>query len=245
MGSGLREWLGRWRVVPIAFLLVGCPVETDFVCERSEECVDAGVQGVCQPNNYCSFPDEDCGSGQRYAEHAPSGFAQECVPPDVPQGSSGGMQSDGNGDATSSSPPEVTGSSSGVDSGEPLPDSACVEVDLGQALGPVDMRTLARQDDDFTSSCGDDDAPDVVYAWTAAVTGTYRFRAVGDLDSSLSLQLRESCNGDELRCSAELFDAFSETTFYDFEQGESVLVIVDSSPGDDGAFSLEIVLVPE
>lgn len=58
----------------------GCTSDTDFECANNSQCVDAEIQGVCQPNSYCSFPDPACPSMQRYSKLAPSGFAQECVP---------------------------------------------------------------------------------------------------------------------------------------------------------------------
>ncbi len=39
----------------------------------------AGAVGTCQPNGYCSFPDAECPSGQRYGELAGGGFAGLCV----------------------------------------------------------------------------------------------------------------------------------------------------------------------
>ena len=97
-----------WRSCLVGVLLVAasCNGDDDFECSRDEECVNSNIAGVCQSNNYCSFPDPQCDSGQRYAEHAPSGFAEECVPPDVVGSSTGGMISE-------------VGSGSGADLGSP------------------------------------------------------------------------------------------------------------------------------
>lgn len=38
-----------------------------------------GVEGFCEPNGYCSFPDEECASGRRYGQMAPAEFAGVCV----------------------------------------------------------------------------------------------------------------------------------------------------------------------
>lgn len=35
-----------------------------------DECIAGGVSGLCQPEGHCSFPSDDCGSGQRYGDHA-------------------------------------------------------------------------------------------------------------------------------------------------------------------------------
>lgn len=50
-----------------------------FSCEDHASCVFAGQQGVCQGSGYCSFPDDDCKSGQRYGEHASEMLAETCV----------------------------------------------------------------------------------------------------------------------------------------------------------------------
>ena len=45
-------------------------INEPFHCENDQQCVANGVTGQCQGNQYCTFPDEDCASGQRYAESA-------------------------------------------------------------------------------------------------------------------------------------------------------------------------------
>lgn len=57
-----------------------------FVCLDDASCSG----GVCQASGYCSFPDDACGSGQRYGEHAPADLAGACV---VPGGGSSGTSS--------------------------------------------------------------------------------------------------------------------------------------------------------
>jgi hypothetical protein len=59
-------------------LLSACS-ESAFVCLADEQCSGDAHSGVCQPNGYCSFPDEDCASGQRYGQHAGKGLAGSCV----------------------------------------------------------------------------------------------------------------------------------------------------------------------
>ena len=39
------------------------------------------MDGTCEPNGFCSFPDTDCPSGSRYGEHAGAGLANTCVEP--------------------------------------------------------------------------------------------------------------------------------------------------------------------
>lgn len=186
-----------------------------------------GIAGLCQSNNYCSFPDPGCDSGQRYAEHAPSGFAEECVPPTV-----AGTDAD-------TEMPEGSGSA-GMSGGDA---ESCIEVELGSELGEVDTRTFAEEDDDMSPSCGYGEGKDVVYGFTAPTTGTYRFSASGGITTSVIVTLRESCTGSELVCAENLFDPFSSSTEWDLEAGERIVVVVDTDAGEDGQFQLEIVFV--
>jgi hypothetical protein len=51
----------------------------DFVCAADPECTLGGIQGQCQLDGYCSFPDPGCISGQRYGEYGPDNLAGSCV----------------------------------------------------------------------------------------------------------------------------------------------------------------------
>ncbi|HEY2745245.1 MAG TPA: hypothetical protein VGL86_11500 [Polyangia bacterium] len=42
-------------------------------------CVREGVQGTCEANHWCSFPDATCAGGRRYGEFAGDGLAGACV----------------------------------------------------------------------------------------------------------------------------------------------------------------------
>lgn len=62
------------------FLLVGgCGLSAAFPCDVDADCIDGGRLGLCQPDGWCSFPDDGCGSGQRYGTHAGDGLAGLCV----------------------------------------------------------------------------------------------------------------------------------------------------------------------
>ena len=61
-----------------AFLALGCS-PSEFPCASDEACVQDGAAGVCQSTGYCSFPDEECPSRQRYVEHAPAELSEACV----------------------------------------------------------------------------------------------------------------------------------------------------------------------
>ncbi|HET6583521.1 MAG TPA: hypothetical protein VFG69_08735, partial [Nannocystaceae bacterium] len=60
---------------------VACGFGGAFACEDDDECNGNAGAGVCQASGYCSFPDDDCDSGQRYGEHVPGDLAGDCVPP--------------------------------------------------------------------------------------------------------------------------------------------------------------------
>lgn len=61
-----------------AFVAAGCS-PSEFPCASDEACVQDGAAGVCQSSGYCSFPDEECPSRQRYVEHAPAELSEACV----------------------------------------------------------------------------------------------------------------------------------------------------------------------
>jgi hypothetical protein len=68
-----------WLRVGGFVLVGGCGLPAAFPCEVESECVDGGRLGLCQPDGWCSFPDDGCGSGQRYGAHAGDGLAGLCV----------------------------------------------------------------------------------------------------------------------------------------------------------------------
>lgn len=67
-----RSW---WLV---ATLVAGCRAGA-FACDEPADCAVAGDAGVCQADGWCSFPADDCPSGQRYGEYAGDGLAGTCV----------------------------------------------------------------------------------------------------------------------------------------------------------------------
>jgi hypothetical protein len=48
---------------------VGCLGKPQFECGNAADCNQDGLQGTCQPDKYCSFPDSSCPiTGQRYGD---------------------------------------------------------------------------------------------------------------------------------------------------------------------------------
>ena len=123
-----------WLRVGGFVLVGGCGLPAAFPCDVDADCVDGGRFGICQPDGWCSFPDDGCGSGQRYGAHAGGGLAGLCVDqPDTSgatDGETGAALSegpsvttldatgpiDGGGDTSTSGFDETTSSASAVTS---------------------------------------------------------------------------------------------------------------------------------
>jgi hypothetical protein len=96
MAAGLAGWIARdggacllvfgqmlLRMTAPVLALALAPIVSScaagaFACSTDTQCNRVG--GVCQPNGWCSFPDDACPSGFRYGEHAGDGLAGTCVP---------------------------------------------------------------------------------------------------------------------------------------------------------------------
>lgn len=113
-----------------AALVVGCAVGAAcrepgaFACEDDAACGD----GRCEPEGFCSFPDGECGSGQRFGDHAGDGLAGACV---STGGGTGGTATDTDGGGMTS-----TSAGPGVDSGSES--SGLAVSDTGDTTGTVD-----------------------------------------------------------------------------------------------------------
>lgn len=85
-----------------------------FACEQDSQCEQDGAAGVCQAaTGFCSFPSDDCDSGQQYGELAPDGLAGTCVPSveDTETPTSTGEPEDTTGGPTPDPDTGTTGSS--------------------------------------------------------------------------------------------------------------------------------------
>jgi hypothetical protein len=61
----------------VGVALGGCGASSEFTCQSDAQCMADGP-GECQPDGHCSFPADDCPSGQRYGEHSGS-YSGQCV----------------------------------------------------------------------------------------------------------------------------------------------------------------------
>lgn len=77
--------VSRWpwgNALAVAFCIFGtsgCTGAGAFVCVSDEDC-NAQPGGQCEASGYCSFPDAECITGQRYGDAAGEGLSQRCVP---------------------------------------------------------------------------------------------------------------------------------------------------------------------
>ncbi|HWB82432.1 MAG TPA: hypothetical protein VG755_46035, partial [Nannocystaceae bacterium] len=69
----------RAFVIVIALPLGGCGAGA-FACNDASQCIAGGVAGTCQADGWCSFPDTECESGERYGDYAGEDVAGRCVP---------------------------------------------------------------------------------------------------------------------------------------------------------------------
>jgi hypothetical protein len=127
-----------WSGLALGLAAGGC--HRAFSCEEDEQCQLGGVQGACEGNGYCSFPDESCPSGWSFGEHASAPLAGTCVDePAAGSGSGSGPGSDSSSMTTTSGATslELDGTSSSSSSDGPIIDT---EFDPCEGLvesGPV------------------------------------------------------------------------------------------------------------
>ena len=83
--SGHQATVRTWMWATIVGLLgaLGPTACTEnppvFMCTLNADCIHNGVEGLCELNQACSFPDPSCLSGRAYGLYAPLELAQTCV----------------------------------------------------------------------------------------------------------------------------------------------------------------------
>jgi hypothetical protein len=147
------------RGLVVFALVTGCRASEGFACQSDDDCAGADG-GRCEPIGFCSFPDEDCGSGRRYGRWAGDELASSCVPDEI---ASGSTTDTGDGDTlvtlTSSDPTTLTTSAT-------VTATSNTSADTGETTSPIDPGTSTSMDpttgDDATT--GEPSDPDLV-AW--------------------------------------------------------------------------------
>lgn len=71
----------RMLVLSLALALApgGCAGEGSFTCADDQACAGAGAGARCEPSGWCSFEDDTCADGRRYADGAGDGLGGVCV----------------------------------------------------------------------------------------------------------------------------------------------------------------------
>lgn len=104
----------------------GCKVQSVFTCSEDANCETHGAGGICEPNAFCTFPDESCPSGKRWHDRA-GDLADECYELDTAGTGDGSGGSEGSGSTAATPDDESSGGNdstpvtSGDSSGEPPP----------------------------------------------------------------------------------------------------------------------------
>jgi Cys-rich repeat protein len=138
--------------------LPGCKDDA-FFCTDDDQCMEGGAAGICQSNDLCSFPSDDCPSGQAYGEYAGT-LAGRCVDEDDATSSTGGEvggmsmtteSTTGGGGQTSNaittgSPPDGTTTDPGETSGPSTGSDTTPD-------GPPNGSTCQTNDDCASGAC--------------------------------------------------------------------------------------------
>jgi ELWxxDGT repeat protein len=117
------------------------------------------------------------------------------------------------------------------------------EVDLGSSTGPVlaGGDTCGRSNA-VASTCGNSQAPDRAYTWTAPFTGTVTFTTAGSSYDTV-LQLVDVATGATLGCNDDAAGTRQSSLTVAVTRGQQLRLVVDGSSASCGAFTLNFQLV--
>lgn len=169
-----------WLAAPcgLALLASACGVDP-YACAARAQCVRGTIVGQCEPEGFCSYPDDDCESGSRFSDNAADGLAGRCVTEglaDGPDEGSDDAPDDGNDDGIDDGNDDSTPPGCGdgtLDADEECDDGNRTDGDgcsaQCRAAGSVrwtwsgapstTLTGLAAGSDGRIFVCGDDDAP--------------------------------------------------------------------------------------
>lgn len=162
---------GLGLALSVALSLAGGCADEVFRCESATQCRNNGEDGTCQPNGFCSFPDDDCPSGLRYGAEAPDGLANICVEPEDVAGTDGvttqcatGECSDS--DLSSTAPTTSAGSTVGdtdtTTSGLPTTDPGATDPSETSATSATSEASAGSEGSASESTGPPNDCPQIV-----------------------------------------------------------------------------------
>ncbi len=140
-------------------------------------------------------------------------------------------------------PPSETGTPPWTDTAPPPTPAACFEEELSGALPLTVDGDTTGAGDDLTGDCGGNGAEDVVYTFTPAADGRFRFETGGPTDTLL--YVRVGCEGEDLACNDDSRFGFwgpSRVTV-DLPGGQPAAVVVDTYD-EPGPFTLTVTELP-
>lgn len=190
--------------------LTGCS-QPQFACNESSQCASAGLQGTCEPTGFCSFPDDGCPSGARYAEHSGSNVSGTCVPTVGTTGTQtstlGGSETSGGETTTGNDESSQTSSELGTTT-ENNTTGGCVPDCIGRECGPDGCGASCSPGCNSEKECGADGLCIACAPTWASVLGSGLQTAhffdrgsllvTGELGSSALLAKVSMCTGETL-----------------------------------------------
>ena len=165
----------------------GCTATDVFVCVSDDDC-NSSPGGQCEGSGYCSFPDAECQTGQRYGAAAGDGLSERCVPP----------EEDGTGSESTTTGADTTATVSTFSTTTPPPPTSSTS----QGVTTQDI-TLSTTDNPSTTTTTTTD-PTGSDSSTSAGTTTS-----GDPSTTAG---SESSTGTADGCEEQLFDGFDGAT---------------------------------
>lgn len=148
--------------IAVLLTLSGCKDDA-FFCTNDDQCTEAGVAGICQSNELCSFPNDDCASGQAYSKHSGT-LAGRCVEDDTISSSTAGAtgieamttepsDETSGGTSTGSPPGETTTTEGSTTAGETSSSSGAPTGSDTGPQGSPNGSTCQGDDDCASGAC--------------------------------------------------------------------------------------------
>jgi hypothetical protein len=221
------------RLALVVTLVGGCSPRV-FVCGTHEDC--AGVEGgMCEPNGWCSFPDDECPSLRRYGRWSGDALAGVCVPEGQASGTTGTDDDDGPTSADAATVGSASASLTTADTGDttsPVDPSASTSgvpgtsteggSSTGEPLDPDLVAWYRFEQDDFTAvvidEVGDHDGACAAAGCPVPVEGVVGMAAQFDgVDDIVHIAAHDGLQvGDELTVALFVRTAPSEMSFRTF-----------------------------